>query len=77
MGDDIELRAVEVIQDGLLQMDLWNNTKHEGYRVFINPADLFSMIGKSMQNNHDAFVHAFTVEEILPGTIDDDEDQKP
>jgi len=67
MGDDIELKAIEVIQDGLFQMDFWNNTKNEGYRVFVKPDELFSMIGVSMQRNHEAHIAVYIAEGVRAG----------
>jgi len=52
MGDRLELRGIEVIQDGLFQIDVYNNTRNEGYRVFVIPDIFFSMIGSSMQKNY-------------------------
>ena len=65
MGDDIELRGIEVIYDGLLQMDLYNKTQQESYRVFVNPALFFGMLGKSMEKNYAAWCRAF--EKTAPG----------
>ncbi len=51
MGDYIELRDVEVIQDGLLQLDFYNETQNKWFRVFVEPEKMFGLIGEAMQNN--------------------------
>ena len=52
MGDEIELRDIQVIQDGLIQMDFFNESEHKGYRAFCKPDIFFKMIGDSMAQNH-------------------------
>ena len=53
MGDDIEIRAIEVIQGGLLQIDFFNTTTDKGYRCFAEPGAFFAMLGAAMQKEHD------------------------
>ena len=59
MGDEIIIVAIEIIQGGLIQIDLKNETKSEHYRVFVEPKDFFSMFGNAMQKNSDDFQKAF------------------
>ena len=51
MGDEIILKAIEVIQDGLLQIDLWNETERKEIRFFAEPKEFFNMLGNAMQKN--------------------------
>jgi len=51
MGDEIEFIRVEVIQNGLLQMDFRNNTTNTPIRAFVDPGDFFKMLGQSMDEN--------------------------
>ena len=59
MGDEIIIVAIEIIQGGLIQIDLKNETKNEHYRAFVEPKDFFSMLGNAMQKNSDDFQKAF------------------
>ena len=52
MGDDIEISDIQIIQDGLFQIDFYNKSKDEHYRAFCDPDKFFKMIGDSMQDNH-------------------------
>jgi hypothetical protein len=56
MGDHIELMAIEVIQDGLIMIDLKNETTNQWERVFVSPDKFFGMLGKAMQSNYDAYI---------------------
>ena len=49
MGDEIIIESIEIIYDGLIQIDFKNNDTGEFYRSFIEPEKLFKMIGESMQ----------------------------
>lgn len=51
--DEVSIVAIEVIQDGLFQIDFRVNDN--GYRCFVEPGKLFEMIGHSMQANHDEY----------------------
>ena len=59
MGDDIEIRAIEIIYDGLIQIDFYNNTKNEGYRCFVDPSVLLGMLSQAMQKNYKAWMEEF------------------
>ena len=52
MGDDIELRCVEIVNGGILQIDLFNVTKGEGYRCFADPQRFFKFLGESLKANN-------------------------
>lgn len=56
MGDKIIIESIEVIQDGLFQIDLKNETTGKYDRCFVEPEDLFGMIGKAIQKNHDKYI---------------------
>lgn len=56
MGDEIVIKTVEVIQGGLLQIDLRNETNGEWYRVFAEPRTFFAMIGEAMGKNCDDYM---------------------
>ncbi len=51
MGDDIEFKKVEVIQGGLLQIDIFDKSLGKGFRCFVDPVTFFSQLGISM-NTH-------------------------
>ena len=53
MGDEIIIYAIEVIQNGLLQIDFRNENTDEQFRAFCEPKEFFGMIGKAMQKNFD------------------------
>ena len=53
MGDEIIIRAIEIIQNGLIQIDFLNKETDECLRAFCEPEAFFCMIGKSMQKNFD------------------------
>lgn len=57
MGDRIAIERIEVIQDGLFQIDFKNENTGEYERCFIEPEVLFGMIGKAMQENHDNYLN--------------------
>jgi len=49
MGDEIEVKNIEIIQGGLVQIDFYNATQDKIDRAFCDPDVFFAMIGKSMQ----------------------------
>jgi len=51
MGEEIVITAIEVIQNGLLQIDFRNQETKDIFRAFCEPEAFFGMIGKSMQKN--------------------------
>ncbi len=51
MGDKIEVKDVQVIQGGLLQIDAYCEEKNEHYRIFANPDKFFTLLGQSMFKN--------------------------
>lgn len=55
MGDKIELKEIEVIQDGLFQLDFYNENKNTSFRVFIEPEKLLTLMGKAMQVNYQKY----------------------
>lgn len=55
MGDKIELKEIEVIQDGLFQLDFHNENKNTWFRVFVEPEKLFGLMGKAMQVNYQKY----------------------
>lgn len=55
MGDDIEVREIEVINGGTLQVDLWNVTKNHGIRFFADPEQFLNAIGKAMSEARKQF----------------------
>jgi hypothetical protein len=56
MGDKIIIESIEVIQDGLFQIDFKNVKTEEYYRCFIEPDKLFGMIGEAMQENYNKYL---------------------
>jgi len=59
MGEAIIIRAISVIQGGLLQIDFFNEETKENYRCFSEPSEFFSMLGKAMQINVDKWNNDF------------------
>lgn len=57
MGDHIIFKSIEVIQGGLLQIDLWNETENKHIRFFAEADEFFSKFGKAMQKNHKEFIN--------------------
>ena len=57
MGDEFELTNVEVIYNGLLQLDILNVNENTSIRVFVEPTKFFGMVGKSLQENLDAYMY--------------------
>lgn len=51
MGDEITIYAIEVVQNGLIQIDLRNEETGECFRTFCEPNRFFNMLGETMQNN--------------------------
>ena len=51
MGDDIEIKMIEIIQGGLVQIDFYNNSQKKWDRAFCDPDKFFRMIGNSMQKS--------------------------
>ena len=61
MGDHIELKEVEVIQDGLFQIDFYNENQNTWFRVFVEPEKMFGLIGDAMQSNYKKYLeNAYT-----------------
>lgn len=49
MGDEIEVRQIQVINGGsTLQVNLWNVTQNHGIQFFAKPEDFLNAIGKSI-----------------------------
>ena len=59
MGDEIVIRAIEVIQGGLLQIDFLNTVTEEGFRCFADPNEFFGMLGAAMQKNVEEWNQSF------------------
>ena len=55
MGERIEITAIQIIQNGLIQMDIFYTEQKKGDRIFCNPDIFFEMIGKSMHDNWSAW----------------------
>jgi len=53
MGDEIIIYAIEIIQNGLLQIDFRNENTNDCFRAFCEPKKFFGMFGKAMQKNFD------------------------
>jgi len=56
MGDNIIITDIKVIQEGLFQIDIHNKTNNRRDRLFIEPDELFNMIGNAMKENHDKYI---------------------
>lgn len=56
MGDEIELKNIDVIQGGTIQIDFYNKTENRHDRCFCDPKDFFKMIGIAMQANADKWM---------------------
>lgn len=54
MGEEARLIDIEVIQDGLIQMDI--EIEEKLVRVFIQPSDFFLHFGSAMQKNYIAWI---------------------
>ena len=50
MGDRIVIEAIEYLYGHLWQIDLYNETKKEYYRVFAENDELISMMEKAKTN---------------------------
>jgi len=59
MGDEIEIKNIEIIQGGLVQLDLYNVSQNRYDRAFCDPDVFFKMIGDSMQENFKKWVNNF------------------
>lgn len=56
MGDEIEVREIQVINGGgTLQVNLWNVTQNHGIQFFAKPEDFLNAIGKSMSDARKRF----------------------
>ena len=55
MGDKIIITNIEVIQGGLLQIDIFNENTNIGDRIFVEPSYLFSKIGMALRKNHEQY----------------------
>ena len=55
MNNRVIIEQIEVIQGGIFQIDIYRIPKiseeEKRERIFIEPADLFGMIGKAIQKN--------------------------
>ena len=47
MGDDIKIKKIEFLYGRLWQIDLWNDTKKESYRFFVEEKELDKMLAKA------------------------------
>ncbi|MFA7157647.1 MAG: hypothetical protein WC123_08195 [Bacilli bacterium] len=65
MGDKIELKEIEVIQDGLFQLDFHNENKNTSFRVFVEPEKLLTLMGKAMQVNYQKYWDKIYAEQSL------------
>ncbi len=52
MGDKIIIESIEIIQGGLIQIYLYNETINKHEIAFCEPNKFFNLIGESMQKNH-------------------------
>tara|TARA_R100001530_G_scaffold1886_1_gene3235 strand:- start:13905 stop:14147 length:243 start_codon:yes stop_codon:yes gene_type:complete len=64
MGNDIEIKEIEVIQGGLIQIDFENKSTKECYRVFCEPSKFFRMLGSAMQFHYMAFMDNYEVNQL-------------
>jgi len=44
MGEKITIKGIEVIYDGLLQIDIWFEDQNKGGRIFVEPDKFFGML---------------------------------
>ena len=51
MGESYSVISVEVIQDGLIQVDIEGDESGERIRFFAEPGELIGQIAESMQEN--------------------------
>jgi len=51
MGEEIIVDAIEIVENGLIQIDFRNNDTGETFRAFCDPDRFFGLIGASMQKN--------------------------
>ena len=49
MGDKIVISKVELLYGRLFQIDLHNESKDEGYRVFADKEDLYNMLNSAIE----------------------------
>ncbi len=63
MGDLFDLVDIQVIQGGLIQLDLKNYKTNQSIRTFLDPKELFSKIGESMSRNMDEWLNNFQKEQ--------------
>ena len=56
MGDKIRVIDIQVIQGGLFQIDLMNDTTQEAIRFFAEPYDLFQRVGNALQLSHNSYL---------------------
>jgi hypothetical protein len=50
MGDRVEIEKVQFIYGHLWQIDLYNETKKEKYRVFVEEKDLEKILKEAKEN---------------------------
>lgn len=55
MGELFELINIEVIQNGLFQIDIRGEETNQFIRFFVRPEELFNKIGISMGKNLDKY----------------------
>jgi hypothetical protein len=56
VGDEIMFESIEIIQGGLIQIDIKNVTKNTTERCFMQPSELFKLFGDAMQRSHDKWI---------------------
>jgi len=56
MGEEIKIIGIEIIYNGLFQIDFQNTETKETYRCFTESKEFFGMIGSSMQKNYEEFM---------------------
>lgn len=59
MGDLFDLIDVQVIQGGLLQLDVKNMKTNQSIRMFINPLVFFKKLGESMERTSHEWLDEF------------------
>ena len=51
MGDNIRIEKIEFLYGNLYQIDLFNETKQEWYRTFIDEVELMKKISNAMASS--------------------------
>ncbi len=59
MGPEIIIKALEIVNNGTLQIDFQNTETNEQWRCFAEPEKFFSMLGKAMQKHTDKYMEDF------------------